>query len=236
METEGQSDLAIEIQAQKKNIHYLSWIFRKLNEVSLLLQGKMITLIDCKRVMRAFVEKLNMFQINLKRRQFDNIPELAEIDLCENDIVIYCNHLSAMKNDLEIRFSDLFDFTIEPWMIDPFDCDPLSAHENIQEEIIEIKCNDELQIKFKRETLCAFWQSNTVKSLYPNLWSQMSKILLCFPTSYLVETGFSAVNHILQKERNRFDIISRGDIRICLSNIKPDIEFLAKHHQSQGSH
>ena len=153
LRTEGHSDLTNKIEAQKKNIHYLSWIFRKLNEVSLLLQGKMITLIDCKRVMRAFVEKLDLFQVNLKLRQFHNMPELADIDLCENDIVVYC-----------VRFDDLFNFAIIPRMIDPFDCDLHSAHENIQEEVIEMKCNDELQIKFKRETLSEFWQSKTIKS------------------------------------------------------------------------
>ena len=75
LQTEGQSDLANEIQTQKKNIYYLSWIFRKLNEVSLSLQGKLTTLIDCKRVLRAFVEKHHLFRCNLQRKQFHNMPE-----------------------------------------------------------------------------------------------------------------------------------------------------------------
>ena len=67
LQTEGYSDLANAIQPQKKNICYLSWILRKWNEVSLSLQGKLITLIDCKRLLRAFVEKLYLFRCNLQR-------------------------------------------------------------------------------------------------------------------------------------------------------------------------
>ena len=37
-------------------------VVRKLNEVSLSLQGTLITLIDYKRVIRAFVEKFNLFR------------------------------------------------------------------------------------------------------------------------------------------------------------------------------
>ncbi|CAI9732392.1 Hypothetical predicted protein [Octopus vulgaris] len=195
----------------------------------------MMTLTDCKQVMIAFAEMLNFFQVNLKLQQFHNKSKLVEIDLCENGISIYCDHLSALKNDLETRFANLFNFTIQPWMTDPFDCDPHSAQDKIQEEVIEMKCKEEFQIKFKKESLSEFCQSDTVKSLYPNLWSQMSKILWCFPTLCVDKTGFSTMNHILQKERNRFDIISCGDIHICLSSIKPDIEFLAENHQSQGS-
>ena len=236
LQAEGHSDLANEIQTQKKNICYLSWIFRKLNEVSLSLQGKLITLIDCKRVMRAFVEKLDLFRCNLQRKQFHNMPDLAELDLCQNDINIFCAHLSALKNDYEIRFADLFAFKIHPWMIDPFRCDPQTVNENVQEEVIELKNHDVLEMSFKAETFNAFWQSSTVKALYPKLWSHISKVFLCFPTSYLVEAGFSAVNHLLRKERNRLDVVSRGDIRLCLSDIQPDIKLLAEGHQAQGSH
>ena len=63
LQTEGHSDPANETQSQKRNICYLNWIFRKLNEVSLSLQGKLITLIDCKCMIRAFVEKLNLFRL-----------------------------------------------------------------------------------------------------------------------------------------------------------------------------
>ena len=52
--------------------------------------------------------------------------------------------------------------------------------------------------------------------LRENLNSRLVKILLYFPTSYLVKCDFSAVNKILTKERNKLDMCIRGDIRLNL--------------------
>ena len=43
--------------------------------------------------------------------------------------------------------------------------------------------------------------------LRENLNSRLVKMLLYFPSSYLVECGFSAINKILTKERNKIDIL-----------------------------
>ena len=44
------------------------------------------------------------------------------------------------------------------------------------------------------------------KTAISKMWSEMVKIVLYFPTSYLVECGFSAVNKILTKKINKIDI------------------------------
>ena len=60
--------------------------------------------------------------------------------------------------------------------------------------------------------------------------------VFAFPSSYLVETGFSAVNHVLTKSRKKLDVARRGDLRLLLLNFQPDILKLDKIHQPQGSH
>ncbi|KFD49647.1 hypothetical protein M513_09479 [Trichuris suis] len=59
--------------------------------------------------------------------------------------------------------------------------------------------------------------------------------LLAFPSTYLVECGFSKAA-ALTKSRNRMDAATRGDLRLSLSNLQPDIMKLAKKCQPQGSH
>ena len=81
---------------------------------------------------------------------------------------------------------------------------------------------------FKRRAGCAH--------LCPNMWKLIFKILITLPISYLVEAGFSAANHILTTKRNALGISERGDIRLMLSKIKPNISDLISKHQSQGSH
>ena len=63
----------------------LAWIFRKFNEVSLQLQCKLCTILDCKRVVKAFAEKLHWFQINIReknfvqKKKFEDMPGLTEV-------------------------------------------------------------------------------------------------------------------------------------------------------------
>ena len=66
---------------------------------------------------------------------------------------------------------------------------------------------------------------------------QRSKLLIiAFPTSYLVEKGFSTVMGLHTKQRNRLDIVKNGDLRLMLTNFEPDVAKLAGDHQPQGSH
>ena len=61
---------------------------------------------------------------------------------------------------------------------------------------------------------------------YPNMWKMVRNLLLPFPTSYLVESGFSAVNNIITKHRNRLRLNERGDLCLLLTKIEPDIQYL----------
>ncbi len=207
------------------------------SKVSLQLQGKLCTLLDSKRVLKAFTEIVGSFQINIQKKNFTSLPELTKIigHLSDQTNKKYAEYLLKLKEKLSSRFSDLFSFEVQPWMLDPFGCDIESVSENIQEQLAELKCNDECKYK-ERGRITELWLLNTAKHLYPNMWSEIAKILLCFPTSYLVECGFSAVNKIVTKERNRIDICMGGDIRIKLTNLNPNNKNLAAKHQLQGSH
>ena len=64
-----------------------------------------------------------------------------------------------------------------------------------------------------------------------------SKVFLyAFPTSYLVERGINVVSQVLTKARNHLNGIERGDLRLRLTAITPDIEQLMSQHQVQPSH
>ena len=141
-----------------------------------------------------------------------------------------------VRENLNSQFSDLFLFEVQPRMIDRFGCDIESVDENLQEELIELKCNDECNYKFERGGITELSLSNTIKQLYSKMWFKMVKMLLYFPTSYLVECGFSAVKKILTKERNKIDKCIRADIRLKLTNFKPNVESLVAKHQPRGSH
>ena len=55
-------------------------------------------------------------------------------------------------------------------------------------------------------------------------------------SSYLVERGFSAVAQLIGKQRQSLDIDNRGDLRLNLTNIEPDLEKLISLHQVHPAH
>jgi hypothetical protein len=61
------------------------------------------------------------------------------------------------------------------------------------------------------------------------------KLLVAFPISYLVESGFSVVIQLLSKQWNRLQITER-DLRLLLSDFRPDIVKLVSLQQAHPSH
>jgi len=102
-------------------------------------------------------------------------------------------------------------------------------------EFIDLKHDCEALLVFKQVGYELAW-IKLKDTTYPQLWQQVKLLLLSFPSTYLVEKGFSVVVQLLTKQRNRLDICNKGDLRLALTNIKPDIVTLAATHQAQGSH
>ncbi|XP_076045804.1 zinc finger MYM-type protein 6-like [Oratosquilla oratoria] len=222
----------------KSDILYLSDIFEKLNVLNKELQGNDSTLFSCKEAITAFIGKLKLFWLNLGRREFAQFPSLASIstELLDADLAVYVDHLKQLHNDMETRFSDLLQMTVPDWFVDPFIADASEVDVTLQESVIELQNDTTARARFKRGGRHKLWINQDVYEKYPLLWKEVKLLLLAFPTSYLVETGFSRVMHLLSKTRNRLDIEKRGDLRLSLTSLEPNIDKLAALHQSQGSH
>ncbi|KAF2362396.1 hypothetical protein FHG87_006849 [Trinorchestia longiramus] len=76
------------------------------------------------------------------------------------------------------------------------------------------------------------WGSRTELKGSINLWGSEGGRLRI----YMVEAGFSHANAILTKQRNRLNFKNRGDLRLKLTNFKPNINSLAAAHQGHPSH
>ena len=80
--------------------------------------------------------------------------------------------------------------------------------------------------------LSQFWCA--MRESYPQVSELAFRVLLPFATTYLCESGYSALVHIKTKARNRRKV--EDDMRLALSNTKPRIPQLAVQLQSQPSH
>jgi len=153
-------------------------------------------------------------------------------------IEIFTNHLGNLQDDFSIRFKDLENMTIPEWIITPFDVkfEDLSVEPECEYELAELSVDIAAKAVFESRSLSDFWYNVNTRDKYSKLTAAAEPFLLAFPSSYMVEAGFSHVNAILSKQCNRLNLEDQGDLRLKLTNIQPDVNALARAHQAHPSH
>jgi len=90
------------------DIFYLTDFFGKMNETTLKLQGKHITLEQCKCIIRCFANKLRLCRRCTGRRQFDCFSHLKGISkveyISDEKIYIYTDYIGKAETDISERF------------------------------------------------------------------------------------------------------------------------------------
>lgn len=217
------------------DIAYMTDLFNKFNEINLKLQGDDLNLIKTKGIVSSFSSKLLLWKRNLGRGDLSQFPCLSKKQIVDQDRLEYCAHLETLHSDICTRFEDILSLDIPAWILNPFTNMPENVDPAIEEELIELTSNEELKFMFD-QGYQKFWLQKEIPHLYPGLWQVVRKMFLAFPSSYLVERGFSAITNLITKKRNKLDIESRGDLRLFLTKMAPDIQQLAASHQVHPSH
>jgi len=113
------------------------------------------------------------------------------------------------------------------WYYDPFNALASDDDDDV-EELLEPKQLRQAMDEFQQtEKVAEFW---TKLEGYPGLQKRAYRILVPFPTTYLCESGFSAMAVVKTKARNRLDL------RVALSVTKPNIKQIVSSQQEQESH
>ncbi|XP_067126888.1 SCAN domain-containing protein 3-like [Centruroides vittatus] len=220
----------------KAYVSYLADIFEKLNILNKQLQGPSKTLVDAKAKIFGFVKNLELSQKHLSNRNFEQFHWLNKCNVSDSAILEIVNHLKILITDFKERFADLKEMNFPTWMVQPVLVD-LADISNLQyqEELAELQSDESVITLFNIKGAMA-WLCDETEAKYPNTTKCARKLLLPFPSSYLAECGFSAVSDLLTKKRNRLDITQRGDLRLTLTKLEPDIKSLCKKHQVHKSH
>ncbi|GFW31187.1 SCAN domain-containing protein 3 [Trichonephila clavipes] len=118
------------------------------------------------------------------------------------------------------------------WVRDPFQNTPEGLSTTEEESFIDFTSSGEIKRQFCNKTLFQFWAE--VDDEFSELKTKAFRILLPFSTSYLCETGFSAVAALKIKYRSQLNI--EKELRVPISKINPSFENLCSARQAHGSH
>ncbi|XP_055549359.1 zinc finger BED domain-containing protein 5-like [Wyeomyia smithii] len=234
-----------ELLAVIKNPHwimqlaYLADIFEQLNKLNLKLQGSQTTIIQFIDSLNAFLGKLQNWKRKVQLNNFAMFERLSSvIDNCTNDKTVpktikneITEHLTSLLVEFKTYFPDIKAQDLD-LVRNPFRIAVTKVPDRFQDELIDLQNDSKSKELFEETSQCDFWA--TMSGPFPNIAERALRVLLPFVSTYLCETGFSAMLQMKTKYRNRLDI--EDDMRCALSKTAPRIKMLAENVQAQVSH
>ena len=214
-------------------LEYLTEIFAHLNGLNSNMQGRNENILTSTDKLVAFTKKITLWKNRVKAGNLDMFPLVRKTCIKEM-IPIIIEHLTSLENRIEEYFPsinvDEFD-----WIRNPFAnlTNPPNFELCEEEELASLSSDRGLKIKHTQLPLDEFWIS--VINEYPAIAKKAIKVLLQFSTSYLCELGFSNLNNIKNKKRERLQSVEE-ELRVCLSHIRPNIAVVVQKNQAQLSH
>ena len=143
------------------------------------------------------------------------------------------NHLAMLaKNFTKYFFADENLLAGYDWVRDPYQNTSDGLSTAVEEMFIHFPASGEIKRQFSNKPFIEFWAS--LHNEFSALKTRALRILLPFSTSYLCETGFSAMAAMKTKYRSRLNV--EKELRVSISQIKPRFENLCAAKQAQGSH
>jgi hypothetical protein len=137
-------------------------------------------LIKAKAIISAFLSKLALYKQDFGLRQFYQFLNLSSVETNDDDILVFWQHLEALKEDFTNRFQDVLNMIIPDWVLEPFST-LQTAELSLQEELIELSTNEELKLKLKNGYQ-EFWLQRQIPVLYPAFWVASKKFFIAFPS------------------------------------------------------
>lgn len=150
-----------------------------LNTLNTSLQGKDLLVPDMVSRIKAFRVKLMLWEVQLHGGDFSHFARSASYDSPQRVFGRFADVIRALKEKFVGRFKD-FDASGQPLQLwsTPFDADPTEVGSNLQMELIELHCDEQLKSRFVTMTPLKFWRSHA--RTFPRLADNARRVAALF--------------------------------------------------------
>ena len=141
------------------DLSFLTDITSHLNDLNVQLQGKGILMPDMVSRITAFEVKLRLWESQLMKSDFTYLKRLRACS--PEDVSVHVGIVTQLREEFSARFSDLRrykdDFKL---FTSPFNVDVESAPSEVQMELVDLQCSDELKSRFAAVGHADFWRKH----------------------------------------------------------------------------
>lgn len=219
---------------------FLVDITEKMNNLNKDLQRQNILITDAVNSINAFNKKLSLFEDQLKNNNAQHFPTLKNFTQTKpgNNVTKYANEVNKLLIGFNSRFEEIEKYSNSFDIFStPFNVDPKVVPSNLQLEIIELQCNNELKQIFLSIPKIEFYNKYITSDKYSNLRYFAQRIVSAFGSTYVCETFFSKMK--LNKNSHRASLTDdnlENQLRCATTKIDIDLESLSKKMEKQISH
>uniref|UniRef100_A0A8C8SQM6 SPIN-DOC-like zinc-finger domain-containing protein n=1 Tax=Pelusios castaneus TaxID=367368 RepID=A0A8C8SQM6_9SAUR len=220
---------------------HLAFLTDLLNSFNVQLQGKGKLICDMHSHVKAFEVKLDLLIKQVKEENFCHLPTTQKL-LAEKPTVAFPNKkcvdsLEMLQREFQMRFKELHlheqDIQLfrNPFSVDIEIVDPI-----YQMELAKRQNCDSLKDAFKSSSLTNFYTSLPSET-YLNLRNHALRMTTIFGSTYVCEQSFSRMKHLKSPTRSRLtDAHLHHLLRLAMTNMEPDIDYLISQKQAHTSH
>ena len=143
-------------------------------------------------------------------------------------------HLKSLLDKIEKCFPTVSTENYK-WLRNPFLPMDILCILNLkeEEELIDIRNDGNIKLLHREMPLDEFWIK--IQNEYHNIGEKALVILLQFSTTILCKTAFPVLTNLKTRKRERLLVVEE-EMRVALSNVRPNIERICAKNQAQISH
>ena len=168
--------------------------------LNLELQGKRSDLVTCAQKIKGYVRKLKYWKKQFEKKNllaFENFKKIDPISECISACIV---HLEGHHAEFERRFKDLLKINYPLWFVDLENYEPEDESTELAETLLDLKEDVKLRGRVNKEGVFAYI---LIKNLHPNVFQQVAASIIAFPTTWMVESVFSAILDVFSKKKKQ---------------------------------
>ncbi|KAK6491446.1 general mRNAion factor II-I repeat domain-containing protein 2-like [Huso huso] len=225
------------------DLAFLVDITSLLNTLNLQLQGKEHLVYQLYDNIKAFEQKLQLLERQLKAGNLVHFSSLKEVNTGTNSAAReinaeYAVFVRDLLQEFQSRFSDFSasenDFSL---FSHPFSCKVDDVPEELQMQLVELQCDSVLKEKYSTVPLQDFYKY-VDSDKYPAIRKCAQRMFSLFGSTYICEQTFSLMK--LNKSRLRGSLSDShllDVLYLSVSQLRPDVEkIMRSKEQFQTSH
>ena len=186
----------------------------------------------------AFEVKLRLWESQLMKSDFTHFRHLSACS--PEDVSVHVGIVTQLQEEFSAHFSDLWGYKDNFKLLTlPFDVDVESAPSEVQMELVDLQCSDELKSRFTAAVSHAdFWRKHILLTKhFPGLVDSAMRTVAALGSTYYCEQLFSRMK--LTKSKSRAQLTDghlNNVLLLSVSSVAPDISSLSAQKQHQVSH